>query len=125
MAPYFSRRLFARRRRVSAAVVLAVLATAEAGYVLYGLQDEAAPHCDQQAVQAQLREFLTHATRERHPRSIDIRGIRETDSRTAGVYTVARSCAADATIDFTVAEITYEIEREADSQSYHIVLRGN
>lgn len=37
---------------------------------------------------------------------------------------VGRICAAVAMVDFTVAEITYEIEREDDAQSYHVVLHG-
>lgn len=124
MRLFSSRRLFARRPRASAAVILAVVATAAAGFIVYGLQDDGAPYCDQQAVQAQLRDFLTRATRERHPRSIDLQDIRETDSQAAGVYTVGRSCTAVAVVDFTVIEITYEIEREGDSQSYHVVLHG-
>lgn len=124
MRLFASRRLFARRPRSSAAVVLAVLLAAAAGYIAYVLQDDGAPRCDQQAVQAQLRDFLTRATRERHPRSIDIRDIRETDSRSAGLFTVGRSCAAAAVIDFAETEVTYEIEREEGSRTYHVVLHG-
>jgi hypothetical protein len=125
--PVFRRdRIFARRRRHSwPFVALAGAAAVVVGYITYQSQGRAAPQCDQEAVLIQLRHFLTRATREQHPRSIELAAIHEDDSRTAGAHTIMRRCSADAIIDFSVGRIVYEIRREEEAGPYHVVLTGS